>query len=90
MEIDRLLIQAQINLGISAIGFMDSELGQYLIGAAQQEVNELSAQLINETDVKIMRKLQADIKCRQMALSWIHELIQLGVEAKQLEEETNE
>lgn len=90
MEINDLLIEAHVQLGIEAIGFFDSDLGHYLVCKAQKEINDLAESLIYERDQDKIKQYQGEIQARKMALSWLHEVIVMGIEARSIEESKNE
>jgi len=74
-------LKAQINLATEAISFYESDLGKYMYGAAQIEINDAANRLITEQDPVKINRLQSDIKARQIALEWIADTIKLGEEA---------
>lgn len=85
------------SLSEDAKEFLTGDLGKYLESRAQEEINELINQLINEKPATFLQRLlgqdsvleiQQNIKLRQQALDWIGECIEAGNEA--LEQLTNE
>lgn len=88
-QIEQLALRASIDLGIRSIQLIDSQVGQYIIGAAQQEVDSLAEDLINAPLDKV-QEIQLEIKARKLALGWIYELIRTGIDAAVLNEETKD
>ena len=81
---DELIAQAEI--GEQAKKFVESDLGQCLIGMAQQEI-QVAKDALAETDPddsKAIRKLQNDIKVAAYFEQWLAELISNGNNAMQI------
>lgn len=74
-------LKAQINLATEAISFYESDLGKYVVGAAQFEIDDAANRLIRENDPEKITNLQLKIRARQLALEWIGDTIRLGEDA---------
>lgn len=71
---------SQIDFGMEVEAFMGSKVGKYLIGRAEQEVEEATVQLKNADpeNPKLIRTLQNKIKCAESIQYWMAEAIQTG------------
>lgn len=73
-------------MGREARQFMASELGQYLLGCADQEAAEAAEELtrVDPTDAKLIQSLQ-NRHWRGMSFrKWIEELIVAGQQAEEV------
>ena len=76
---------AEAVLGRDAEEFVTSELGQTMIGMAQQEVDEATYKLqrVHPWRTRRIRELQNEIWRAQSFQSWLVELAERGQQAKQ-------
>lgn len=70
----------QIDFGMQVEAFLGSEVGKYLIGRAEHDVEEATEQLKNADpeNPKLIRTLQNKIKCAESIQYWMAEAIQSG------------
>jgi hypothetical protein len=81
---ETLLAEAQI--GQEAEDWINSQIGQYVVGCANQEINDCMEQLkwVDPDDSKLIRDLQLRIASRELAVRWIMEIIDRGNDAFQM------
>lgn len=83
------LLLAEAILGKDAQEFLDSDLGRYIAGRADQEAQEAAAKLkrIDPKDTEGIRALQNEIWRAEHLMIWLTELINGGNQAiQQLDE----
>lgn len=70
----------QIDFGMQVEAFLGSEVGKYLIGRAEQEVEDATSQLkdADPENPKLIRDLQSTIKRAESIQYWMAEAIQAG------------
>lgn len=75
----------QIDLGIQIEAFLGSDVGKYLIGRAEHDVEEATEELkkADPENPKLIRTLQNKIKCAESIQYWMAEAIQSGHLAQQ-------
>jgi len=80
---DTLIAEAQV--GQEAEDWLNSELGRYAVGCANQDIQEAMDQLkrVDPDDSKMIRDLQLKITSRELAIRWIMEMIDRGNDAFQ-------
>lgn len=70
-------LEALITIGVEARKFIESELGEYVLGCARQEINELIEELKDtQTPLDKTTDLRLEIKTRERAIEWLAEAIQ--------------
>lgn len=87
---DRSQLLRQVELGLDAQRFKDSDIGRELQDRANAEVEAALEQLktVDPTDAKQITLLQNHIWKAETFLLWINEMVQEGVNAEeQLEQE---
>jgi hypothetical protein len=77
---------AQAEIGEQARKFVESDVGQCLIGMSHQEIQKAKDKLANvdPDDAKAIRNLQNDIKVATFFEQWLVELINNGNNAMQI------
>ena len=76
---------AAADLGEKARSFLGTDLGRYLKGCAEQQINECSRQLlkIHHANAKEIQLLQSKAQTASNFLTWINEAIGMGDNAFQ-------
>lgn len=70
-------LEAIITIGSEAKKFIKSDLGQYVLGCARQEIEELTETLKDpETPLDKVNDLRMQIRARESAVEWLAEAIQ--------------
>ena len=71
---------AEYSLGDEARIFIESELGQYLAGCADAEIESYRNKLetVEATDDKAIRQMQTEIASRKHAFRWLVDCINAG------------
>lgn len=82
-------LYAEAMLGRDAEEFIHSDIGQFLIGCAEQEISEASEQLkrVHPWRTRRIRELQNQIWRGESFQSWLAELVMRGKQALQSIEE---
>ena len=77
-ELDHLVAEAE--LGEAARNFVDSELGQCVLGMAKQQIEEARSELedVDPDDAKQVTSAQNKAKLARMFNQWLVELIDNG------------
>lgn len=77
------LQQAEILLGDDIDTFFKSDIGQYIVGRAQQEIDDAVIKLktVTPEDIKQVRKLQNRINVAEGSLLWLQEALISGKQA---------
>lgn len=77
-------VEAEIVMGEEAARFMDSPIGRYVMGCAEQEIKLASRELIDADikDEKAMRAIQLRMALGAKFEDWIVDLINRGAEAR--------
>lgn len=85
-------LYAEAIMGKDAEAFLKSELGQYITGCAQQEIDEALEELksVDPGDSKAIRTLQNKIKVAERVPKWLTEVINTGKNAIELLDESEE
>ena len=80
---------AEAMLGKDAEEFIQSEIGQFLIGCAEQEIAEASEQLkrVHPWRTRRIRELQNQVWRAESFQTWLAELVMRGKQALQSIEE---
>ena len=80
---------AEAILGKDAEEFINSEIGQYLVGCAEQEIVEATEQLkrVHPWRTRRIRELQNQVWRAESVQSWLAELVVRGRQALQSLEE---
>lgn len=79
MELNELI--AEYELGDKAKDFLNSDLGQYLVGCAYQEIEAFRDKLEETIDSEKYLIIQTKIKARRLAIEWITAAINTGENA---------
>jgi len=89
MDEDKQVLMAQVILGDEAEKFMKSDLGRYIKGRIDQDIQELKDKLveIDPEDINNIRKIQNEIRLRNLVLNYFKELIIEGQQALQILQE---
>ena len=71
---------AQVEIGLDAEQFLNSKLGKYLIGVAQQESDEAMRELkfVDPTNSGKIMQLQIKAQVAEAAIKWIGEAVLIG------------
>jgi len=86
-------LQAEILLGDDADQFFRSDLGKYVLGRAQQEVDEATEKMkrVDPENVSQIRALQHIIQVAESVPRWLNEVLVAGRQAIEVvQEETKE
>jgi hypothetical protein len=90
-EIDSLnpearVLFAEAVLGRDAQSFVDSELGRYIVGCAQEEIRTAYGKLKTVSPIRIFKvqELQNEIWRAEQLLAWLQDLIVSGTRAMQV------
>jgi hypothetical protein len=69
--------------------FLETEIGQYLVQCAEQEISEALNKLkdADAEDPKLIRALQAKVKVGEFFIGWLQDAVKSGTQAKELLEE---
>jgi len=92
MSLSDQTLQAEILLGDDADNFFHSDLGRYVIGRAQQEVDEAMAKLkaVDPDNASQIRALQHIIRVAESVPLWFNEVLVSGRQALEvMQEDTN-
>jgi hypothetical protein len=83
-QTDELL--AKVELGLDAQAFMRTKLGQYLIGRANEIVEEAVEKLkeADPDDTKAIRDLQNTIRLNESFMYWLADAVTQGQSAEEL------
>lgn len=84
------LQQIEILIGDDADAFFQSDIGQYIIGRAQQDRDEALAGLknIDPENAKEIRNLQNKIYIAESSLGWLQEMLIAGRQAMETLQES--
>ena len=76
---------AEAQIGQEAEDWLNSQIGQYIVGCANQDIRDAMDQLkrADPDDSKMIRDLQLKISSRELAVRWIMEIIDRGNDAFQ-------
>ena len=82
---DEATLRAEYTIGLEAEVFMKSDLGRYLQGVSEQEVNSYKEQLAwtDPEDAKAIREIQTKIHVAKTCLVWLEEAITRSYEAEE-------
>lgn len=82
-------LYAEAIMGKDAEEFINSEIGQYLVGCAEQEIAEATEQLkrVHPWRTRRIRELQNQVWRAESVQSWLAELVVRGRQALQSLEE---
>lgn len=72
---DEKVLEAELYLGGMAEDFIGGDLGQTLIGMAQQEIDDYHSLMEKEDDYKKLKQYQFEIAVRRQCFNWFNELI---------------
>lgn len=87
-----LTLFAQADLGEQAREFLTTDLGKYLAGCAEQQINDCSRELLKvcPTNTDKIQLLQSKAQTASNFLVWINEAIDMGSVAYQQITQTEE
>lgn len=74
---------AECELGVAAEEFLESQVGRYVVGAADQEMKRIKDDLIGVDPLasKAIADLQAQYQARCLAIRWLCEAVKKGKDA---------
>lgn len=77
---DSQTLMAEAILGKDAEDFLKSEVGQYIVGRIEQDIEDAKSKFIevDPTDAKAVMSLQNDIKRAESLKQYFHEIIVAG------------
>lgn len=79
------LLRAEYRLGLEAELFWNSELGDYLKGVSEQEIEgyRTDLELVDPEDAKAIREIQYKIAIAKGCLAWLDDAIKASYEAEE-------
>jgi len=78
MNDDYQYLLAEAEMGEHAQKWVESQIGQYVLGCAHEEIESLRTQLETETDIDKIRQHQMAIASRRHTVRWLTTAIKAG------------
>lgn len=75
---DAEILAAEYEIGEQAEAFMASDIGRYVQGCSDQEIEELRRDLETEGELIKIQAIQRSIAARRLAIEWLKEAIDKG------------